>query len=770
MKSKSLIYGGIFGTLTLVLILAITEVRGLSQSVLDRFERNKFQPPLEFYASSFQVTSGEPLSKDRLQEELLFRNYRLRSETDTLQQKDFHQVPANLCPKIKQAKTEGSGFFFLRSRRDSVEVTGEECLQFRPSSPGGQIQIRSAVWDEEGRVHLFENGHPFHGTWPLEPELFAQFYGEAPILRRKVTLGEVPMMCLDTLLAIEDSDFLKHQGFSARAIARAFWTNVRSGRISQGGSTITQQLVKNYFLTPEKTLRRKFRELILSILLEWHLSKEEILETYLNVIYMGQNGAYQVRGYGAASDHYFNKPIGQLQLSECALLAALVNSPGRFDPQKNPERALERRSRVLERSVELELISSEQAEEAKEQPLPRAQRRAQRDPAPYFVQSVISQLRALGFPLEEGLKVYTTLDFQHQTQAQKTLQEGLKNLDQRFTKEGQSPLQGAVLSVHIPTGAVLSLQGGRSYVRSQFNRVVDSKRLVGSTSKPFVYLTALEEEFFNGNEEPFGPFTMLQDEPFEWRYDRQSWKPENYSRTFRGPVPAVEALALSLNVPTVQLGQAVGLKALEEIFHEVGLLQKGQAILPSHILGSMQLSPWGLAQAYLPLARRGLQTQLHSFVRVEDLAGEVLWAHEPQERAVAQEDNALVMVSMLQQVFDWGTAHRVSRARGWSGPAAGKTGTTNDTRDSWFVGFTPEILTVVWVGRDDNTPTALTGASGALPIWVEFMKNIPRKRGEFSWPEHFQLQSRALHSPTTEDINETSTEIWLHIPSERWSP
>jgi|GEM_PF-740634 len=595
----------------------------------------------------------------------------------------------------------------------------------------------------------------------IEPELFASYFGDSPTLRTVVPLGTAPTMCLNALLAIEDSQFLEHSGVSFTGLLRAFLANLRYGRAAQGGSTITQQLVKNYFLNDKKTLTRKLTEIAMAFLVEQHESKDQILETYINLIYMGQNGPFQVRGFAAAASHYFGKNLTDLNLDQCALLAAVLNSPGMYNPFIHPEAALKRRNRVIERMSELKMVSEVESKAAKAAALPARPQRDLTEPAPYFVQAVRSFIEDKNIDSSEGLRVYTTLNLRAQEAAMQAVRSGVDRLETNYKllqklKSQKKNLEAVLISADPFTGGVQALVGGRGYAISQFNRATDSHRQVGSVMKPFVYLTALEHKQESG--EPYTPVSIIKDEATTHKFDGQTWTPHNYEGTYEGPVPMYFALKESLNAATVNLGMSVGINNIIDTARRMGV-RSNLKPLPSLTLGAFELTPMEVLEAYTSISRMGNHTALTLVHEIQDLSGKKLYSFEQKPEQVAAAESTAELVGMMKQTLLSGTA-RGARLAGFTNPAAGKTGTTNDKKDAWFVGFTPYHTALVWVGYDDNSPHGLTGATGAVPIWTSYMKSFsayaPR---DFAWPEG------------TENVTLSSDQLTgLGVPSKKGQP
>ena len=740
-------------TLTLIIIMSLVLfwLFQLDQTVQRRLEGKKFASPVAFYSSPKKVFKGQKVPFNSLISTFKRMKYRARKPNDALAPGDYVVWYADECRLVLQ--------------HNFVEDT-ERCIGFKKLKP-----LENDVDSKPETLFVIAYGsldivyEVFAGNPPepatvieLEPELFAQYYGEKPIIRTVVDLGDVPAICLNALLSIEDSQFLEHKGVSPSGIFRALIKNIKSGRFAQGGSTITQQLVKNYFLTPERTLKRKVKEMGMAFVLENRATKDEILETYLNVIYMGQLGSFEIRGYQAASEYYFGEKLENLELHQCALLAAIVNSPGLYNPFKNPERAARRKSKVLTQMITNNIIDIKEAQRAEAKPLPKAPFVTLKKPAHYFVESVRKEISNLGLDIESGLKVFTTLNVEAQTAAQNAVTKHLERLESWYKSlkekaDSGKHLEAALVAADPTTGFVEALVGGRNFRKSQFNRATQSRRQIGSIVKPLVYLSAFDQVDESGRD--YNPFTLIPDEPFEVKYDGQTWSPKNYTGKFHGSVPMYYALQNSLNSATAQLGLRVGLGTVVENAHALGI-QTELATLPSLTLGAVELSPFEVLQVYSTLARQGEYSKLTVLRRVEDLDGHVLYQHTPDREQVVEKKSAAKVLGMMEQVIYGGTGRGV-RKRGFLHPAAGKTGTTSDTRDAWFGGFTPLQAAVAWVGYDDNSSHGLTGASGALPIWTEYMKSFASQFPpiEFDWPEGTEV--RAI---------DVETQIALGVPSD----
>lgn len=554
-----------------------------------------------------------------------------------------------------------------------------------------------------------------------KPTLFAQREGELSHLRKRFKISEVPYLCLQAITISEDKNFLLHKGASLSAILRAFIKNLKSFRIKEGGSTITQQLVKNKFLNSEKTLRRKWMELLISLILESKLSKDEILELYLNTIYMGNTGAYSLYGFASASQYYFNKNLKNLKAHECALLAAIVPSPGQFNPFSQTQKALSRRNTILQKIKEQGFISEEKWQSArlKELPLPHHSPTQ----ASYFVQAVNQELKTLNIDPNQDLKVYTTIDLEIQNQAHQAMKKTLKTLN----KEN---LEGALIFVDLKTNHIKALIGGKNFRYSQFNRALKAKRPIGSLVKPFTYLSALIYKNIN-------PLSPLQDEPFT----EGKWSPKNYKNRYYGKAPLYFALTHSLNTASARLALQTGLPHIIKTFKQLGLQVQAH---PSITLGALELSPLEVSQMYSTLARMGSHLKLSVIEKVmsED---QIIYQNNLNTKQVLSPQKTAVILGMMKQIMKTGTAGWIKDF--WPLISAGKTGTSNEERDSWFVGFTPRYLGTVWLGYDDNSPHGLSGSTGALSLWLNFMKTLGITDSDFKWPSGVRIKNIPRHKP-----------------------
>ena len=660
-----------------------------------QFEGKRWQVPARIYARALEVYPGAPMDPSALEAELKESGYHSGSSA-------------------RAGGYQRRGNTFEINRRAFRFWDGEDPARFlRVDFAGGKV---ARVRDRGGNLALAR----------LEPALIGRVYpghGEDRIL---VRLEEVPPLFIKALLSVEDRGFYRHSGISVRSVARAAWANLRAGQAVQGGSTITQQLAKNFFLTPERTLTRKLNEALYAVLLELHYGKSEILEAYLNEVYLGQQGNRAIHGFGLAAHHYFGRQLEELEVHEMALLVALVRGPSYYNPRAHPERARRRRDLVIDMMTAQEAISEARAETAKARALGvLARPPAGRSPFPAFLDLVQRQL-ARDYGEEdlrsEGLRIFTTLDPLLQRHAESALAAGIRKLEGRKRALPAGTLQGALVLTGGSSAEVLALVGGRAPREAGFNRALDARRPIGSLVKPAVYLTALEQPG------KFHLLTPVDDTPVRLK-DRggRIWSPKNYDGTSRGPVPLYQGLAQSYNLATVNLGNTLGVRRVLGTLHKLGA-ERPVAPYPSVFLGALELSPLEVAQVYQTIADGGFRTPLRAIREVTDARGRPLTRYPLRVEQAVPPGPAYLLTHALERVMREGTGRSAYRMLPPSLAVAGKTGTTDDLRDSWFAGFTGGHVAVVWLGRDDNRPTGLSGASGALQIWSALIGEI-RTRG-----------------------------------------
>jgi penicillin-binding protein 1B len=655
----------------------------------------------------------------------------------------------------EQGKGPESQMGSFRLMKDGVEIRpGSQSFH---STDGALIRFDGGKVEKIVGVGGSSEGQSLAG-YELEPQLVtALFQGEDRSKRQVVTFKDIPKVLVDAVLAIEDRRFFQHSGVNYFRFVQAALIDLRQGRHAQGGSTITMQVSRAFFLTPEKTIRRKLTEMLIAIELEQKFSKEKIFELYANQVPMGQRGSFSISGFAEASHAYFNKDIKNLTLPEAAMIAGIIQRPSYLSPYRHPERVLERRNLVLESMVETGAITREECERAKAAPLKLAPPNVEASDAPYFVDLVKDTLQTRYSENDlndQGLRIYTTLDPDLQKAAAEAVDVGMKLVDEQVTRlrtkkvkvgkgkeaktevkvlPGPTP-QVALVALDPHTGEVLALVGGRNYGLSQLNHVV-AKRPTGSIFKPFVYAAAVNTAI-TGDTAPDKIITassLIDDSATTFSYGDQIYEPRNYKGEYHGEVTARYALQQSLNNATVKLAESVGYDRVADLARAAGITSVKPT--PAMALGAYDASPLDMSGAYTVFANGGVKLDPLMLKSVRKANGDVLEDFQNTKKPVLDPRVAYVMTNMMQAVVDHGTGFDV-RARGFTKPAAGKTGTSHD---AWFAGYTTNLLCIVWVGYDDYSDLRLSGGTTAAPIWAEFMKRavtLPAYRDatQFSQP------------------------------------
>ncbi|GAB4515002.1 MAG: penicillin-binding protein 1B [Sulfuricaulis sp.] len=664
----------------------------LDITVRMQFEGKRWAMPARVYARPLELYPGMKLRPEQLAMELAMLDYRATGDT---------QSPGSY-------QRQGDGFTLV-TRPFTFWDEAQASLPLQIDFDGARL----------GTLTNRATGKPVTLA-RLDPVLIGGIYPAHNEDRVLVKFSEIPPHLVKALLAIEDRQFYSHHGFSARGTARAL-VSILSGGGVQGGSTLTQQLVKNFFLTPERTLRRKFTEVIMAMLLELHYSKDEILEAYANEIYLGQDGNRAIHGFGLASHFYFDRPLSRLDLPQAALLVGLVKGPSSYDPRRQPARALARRNLVLQEMRKLDFITQTQYVAARVASLGVVEKAPEGTSLyPAFVELVHRQLRRdyrEDDLRSEGLQIFTTLDPLVQTSAERALTTRLSQLE-RDRRIPPKTLEGAVVVSHSQNGEVQALVGGRNTRFEGFNRALDAARPIGSLIKPVVYMTALERP------DSYTLATLLDDSPLVWRERGTSdWEPQNYDKEFHGQVPLRIALANSYNVSTARLGLALGVRRIMDNAHRLGV-ERDLHAYASSLLGADSLSPLEVTQMYQAFASGGFRVPLRAIREVLMADGQPLQRYPLSVEQVIEPGPAYLITHALQAVVQEGTADALKKYLSSDLHLAGKTGTTNDLRDSWFAGYTGDRLAVVWVGRDDNQTINMTGAGGAMTVWGEMMARL----------------------------------------------
>jgi len=663
----------------------------LNKRVQDRFNELVFAVPTRVYARPLPLAAGEPMTSSALELELTFAGY-------------SHDGKGQVAGSWQK---EGLRYT-ISSRGYAGPDGGELPKRIRVSLGGGSIRS----------VQDAASGKPIELAH-LDPARIATLYGASQEERRFVRLADVPPLLVSGLQAVEDRDFNHHIGIDFSAIARAAFANLRAGHTVQGGSTLTQQLVRNLFLSRDQNFTRKINEALMSLLLEAHYSKGRILEAYVNDVFLGQQGSQAVHGFAAASEFYFGRRLEDLRPQEIALLVGMVKGPSFYDPRRSPQRALTRRNLVLKEFFETNLITAAQLNAAQAAPLDivsNGQLPHNRFPA--FMDLVRKQITA-DFDedaLREGnLSIFTTLDPAAQIYTEQAITSTLKGLGKRG-----DGVQAAAVVTNAHSGSVLAVVGSKIPGDPGFNRALDARRPIGSTIKPFVYLVALTQP------ERWNLASLVDDSPVSMRQpDGSQWTPQNDDHRSHDPLIMVDALAHSWNLATIHLGMDVGLPRIQAFLKSFGIGDINPS--PSLLIGALDLAPLQLTQLYQYLAADGHALPLVAVRGVLDGNGRTIKRYQVQGGAGEYQEAVRLTTWAMQQVAEYGTASALGNSALASLHAAGKTGTSNDMRDSWFAGFTGEHLAVFWMGRDDNKPTTLFGASGGLRAWRDLFAKLPTR-------------------------------------------
>jgi len=660
---------------------------------------------------------------------------------------NYHQVPSD-------DEVKARGEYCYDQKKGSLEIFLHSFDYPYRNFPGELVMINlgpdgtiDSMHDVATRQEVF--------SLELEPEMLGAIFQGNWEQRRLLPLNEMPPAFIDAILAAEDHRFYEHHGVDLIRTAEAAWIDFTHGRVVQGGSTLTQQLMKNFFLTSKRDWHRKVKEVLMAFIASRRYSKDVILENYINDIYLGQRGQEGIYGIWEASEFYFSCEPRDLTIGEMATIAGMIRSPNHYNPVRHPEAATKRRNEVLASMLEDGYISKAAYDGAVTQPIRTREPYLETNDAPYFVDYVKHEL-AERYPPSvltgEGLRIFTTLDVHTEKQAEKAIDNNLANLQARHPslrrKEKKQELQSCLVAIEPQTGKIRAMVGGRDYRESQFNRVTQSKRQPGSAFKPVTYLAALQETF-EGGPNHFLPTSYIDDTPFTWQFDDTSWSPRNYENRYFGKVTLEFALEESLNAATSRLAQQIGLERVRDMAEKLGF--GDLPLYPSIVLGGIAVSPMQLANAYAILANEGLEVPFYAVTAVVDENGNVIQGHELKASQVLSPELAYTMDFMLEQVINHGTGED-ARKMGFTRPAAGKTGTTNDSVDAWFAGFTPNLLAVVWTGFDQKDALGLTGAQASLPPWTRFMKAATASRPalDFATPEDVVL---AKVNPLTGDLS-----------------
>ena len=675
----------------------------LDSKISKKFAGQKWQVPAQIYARSVELLPGKLMSAQQLISQLEALQYQRNPELS---------APGQYSVSRNHVTVYRRPFIYL----DGYQTEQLFSVEFN----------RSGI----NRIMQRNQSEPVNFA-RLEPQLIEHLVAAQQEDRELVALQQVPELFKDALLLVEDRDFYHHHGVSPLSVLRALMVNISAGRTVQGGSTLTQQLAKNMFLSSDRTLWRKANEALIALVLDYRFNKDQILEAYLNEVFVGQNYANAVHGVGLGSRFYFGKPLSELEPAEAALLIGMLKGPSYFDPRRFPERAQQRRDLVLRLMFEQHLLNRNEYERAVQQPvkvIARGEYLQQGNAA--YLDAVRKELRQLSIDpayKDQGIKVFTYLDTAAQHQAEQAVK-------QQLTDDAE--LQAAMVVADYRNAELIALVGAREASQGGFNRALDARRQIGSIIKPVIYLQALAQ---------YGRYSLasqLDDSPIRLRSNEQDWQPQNFDKKYRGSVTLLDALANSLNVPTVRLGLQLGLPLISDGLRQLGLSRKVK-LHPAALLGAVELSPLEVTQLYQTIANNGLHRQLSTLEAITDQNGHPLYQRQHQLTQRFNEAEVYLLQYALIEAAKTGTAKALaSRFPGVT--LAGKTGTSSDYRDSWFAGFDQDSLTTVWLGRDDNKAIGLTGATGALAVFKGFYASKGVNSIVRGMPEQVSLQAFSL--------------------------
>lgn len=672
----------------------------LDTVVRSKFDGQIFDLPTVVYARVLTIFPGQEMSIAEMRQELDVLNYR----------------------KVAKPRHEGE----YSSSSTKLELIRRPFEFEDGPQPDRRVMLH---FDNLGlkRIYSLENKSDM-GFLRIEPKMLGMLENDVDQTRLYLKREQFPEFLVDALLTTEDRDFYQHDGVSPTSILRALVANIKAGRTVQGGSTLTQQLAKNLFLSREKTLWRKIREAYIALIIDYRYDKDRVLEAYLNEVYLGQAQGQAVHGFGLAARFYFGVPLQELRLDQLALLVGMVKGPSYYNPIRYPARSKARRDLVLRLLMQQEILTAAQYDQAvsRELDIQKKPQIASRQPA-YFQQLKIELQEKLGdeFHQHAGLQLFTTLDPVSQSLMEKAVAKKVAQLE----KNSGKGLEAAVVAVDRQTGEIRAMVGGKRAGYDGFNRALNASRPIGSLVKPAVYLTALSSP------SQYTLATTLQDKPIKMKGSKGSvWQPQNFDKKFRGEVPLYKALANSLNIPTVRLGLALGIPKVTNTLDALGVDRQEIRPVPAMFLGAFSLSPFQVSQMYQTLTNSGKLAKLSALRMVKDIDDNVLYQSIPTMSATVDEQAAWLTTYAMKKAVAEGTGRYLQGQFGWAA-LAGKTGTSNDSRDSWFVGVDGREVVTIWVGRDDNKPTKLTGSSGALRVYAEYLnKRIPQ-RLSLPWPK-----------------------------------
>ncbi len=698
----------------------------------ERFDGQLFDLPTVVYARVQHLEVGSPWTITEVQAELAALNYRkVRSP----------RYPGEYSASSTKIELIRRPFDFNDGRENARHVM----LYFNKT----QLQ----------RINLISAKRDL-GYLRLDPKMLGMLEKNVSEQRLFVPRSETPEFLIDALLMTEDREFYKHDGVSPTAILRALLVNLKAGRTVQGGSTLTQQLSKNLFLSNERTLWRKVREAYIAMILDYRYDKDRILEAYMNEVYLGQSGNQAIHGFGLAARYYFGQPLQELRIDQLAMLVGMVKGPSYYNPIRYPDRAKKRRDIVLRLMLQRHYLTPNQYETAasRELDLQDTPQVAPRQPA-YFQQlaNEVKQVMGERFHQHYGLRLFTSLDPRSQLGLEAAIKQQIPTLE----KKANSELEVAAMAVDRTSGEIRAMVGGKRTQFDGYNRTLNASRQIGSLVKPAVYLHAWQQPY------KYNLLSPIVDEPIAFSGSKgMQWEPKNYDKKYRGVISLYRGLSQSLNVPTVRLGMTLGIKNVQQTLEDLGVGENEVRPLPSMFLGSFTLTPFQVTQMYQSIANSGKRADLSSLRMIVDQDDQLLYQSLPSSYRVVKEQAAWLTTFAMKKTVTEGTARRLRRHFS-SFNLAGKTGTTNDGRDSWFVGIDGKEVTTIWVGRDDNKPTSLTGASGALTIYEGYLRQRPPKPLVLAWPSQLiTMGYKSLSGGRMQLFCEASS--WPTVPI--WDP
>jgi penicillin-binding protein 1B len=694
------LFGRVFRILLLVvlvlgLLVGIVYAMKLDEQVREQFDGRRWELPARVFARPLDMYEGQQLYADHLEEELKLLSYR------------------------KVDKPVETGQYYRKGNQFMINTRGFQFAE--DQEPARSIKV--SVVDGSLTSLAYTDGKQSLELMRLEPVLIGNFYPRHHEDRVLVRQKDVPPELIKGLLAVEDKKFYEHQGVNPMAIARALVANLKAGQTVQGGSTLTQQLVKNFYLSNERSWHRKIKEATMAFLLEMHYSKQEILEAYLNEIFLGQDGDRAIHGFGLAAQFYFNQPLHELKADQIALLIGLAKGAGYYDPRLHPDRSLERRNLVLQVMQQEGVINTATYQEAVQKPLGVSEKRPSgATPFPAYLDLVRQQLQR-DYKEEDlrsqGLLIFTAMDPIVQLTTETILQKRLGQLE-RAHGISRGKLNGALIISSVQGGEVQALVGSRDVRYAGYNRALTAQRQIGSLVKPAIYLSAFEKHRYNlSSRISDGPVTVKLG-------NRKYWQPGNYDQRNMGFITVLKALTYSRNTPAVRIGIDVGVDRVVNTLHALGVSVKIPEY-PSILLGAIEMAPIDIQQMYQTIAAGGSYSPLKAIRSVMNLKGQVLTRYPLTVEQVASPEAADLLGYALHRVTVDGTAKELSATLPAWKKVAGKTGTTNDKKDSWFAGFSGQHVATVWVGRDDNKPIHMTGGEGALKVWADLFRVLPTK-------------------------------------------